>query len=209
MAKKQINLHRKPISKKEIDLSTKNIKKRMETIEARNEEEREFTDDELREFPKNVRNIETKAQNYEVTKTLYKPLNHYENIYEISSHFGDYILDYGISLLENGYIIKAGKLLNDVCGAEDWDRMWPYALFHKARIAAILREDDYVIEFLRRSFRTAAFFNDPSGIEKRLKWMIAKSPEFRRYERNSQFKRVIFYNYNTKEEKDKFSDGTF
>ncbi len=209
MVKKQKSLHGKSVSKKETEYPTKIIKKHIETIEDRNEEEREFTEKELRVFPSNVKNIETKAQNYEVTKTLYKPLNHYEDKYEISSHFGDYILDYGISLLENGYMIKAGEILNDVCGAENWDRMWPYALFHKARIAAILRKDDYVIEFLRRSCRTAAFFNDPSGIEKRLKGMIAKSPEFRRYERNSQFKRVVFHNYNTKEEKDKFSEGTF
>ena len=91
MVKKQKSLHRKSVSKKETEYPTKIIKKRIDPIEDKNEEEREFTENELREFPSNVKNIETKAQNYEVTKTLHKPLNHYEHKYEISYFFGDYI----------------------------------------------------------------------------------------------------------------------
>ena len=192
-----------------IESLTKKIQNRIEDNEKRYKEEREFTEKELRAFPKNVKDIDVKAKNYEVTKTLVKSLAHYKKKYEHSPQFGDYILKYGISLLENGDMMKAGEILNYVCGAEDWDRMWPYALFHKARIAAILKESEYVIEFLRRSFRAAAFFNEPSWRDDRLKEMTTKLPEFHRYKENPNLRRIITHNYNNREDRDKFREETF
>lgn len=124
-------------------------------------------------------------------------------------NLGINILKYGISLLENGYMIKAGGILNYVCGAENWDQMWSHALFHKARIAAILREYEYVLEFLRRSFRVAAYFNNPSGIEDRLKEMTRKLSEFHKYKGYPKFRRIIVHIYNNKEDRSKFSEETF
>ena len=89
MVKKQKNLHDKSVSKTDIESSINRIKNRMEKVEDRNEEEREFTENVLREFPNNVRNIETKAQYYEVTKTQEAPLDYYKNKYERNPQFGD------------------------------------------------------------------------------------------------------------------------
>ena len=190
-----------------IENVTMKIQKRKENNEK--EEERQFTEEELKVFPKNVKNIIVKAKNYEVTKTLGKSFVYYKKKYEHSPQFGDYILEFGISLLENEDMVKAGEILNYVCGAEDWDRMWPHALFHKARIAAILKEDEYVIEFLRRSFRAAAYFDEPAWGDDRLKEMTKKISEFHRYKGYPKFRRVIAHNYDNREDNDKFKEETF
>ena len=161
--------------------------------------------EKLMMYPKYVKNIDTKIDNSQITKTLVKPLTYYKNHY-INSAFGDHILEYGISLLENGYIINAGEILTYVWAAESEDTSWPQALFHKARIAAILKNADYVIEFLRMAFRAAAYFDNPPGTENRLKEMIEKLPEFNDYKDNLSFRRIITHNYNNVVDIDEFNN---
>jgi len=161
--------------------------------------------EKLMMYPKSVKNIDTTIDNSQITKTLAKPLNYYKNQYKKNQAFGDFILEYGISLLENGYIIKAGEILTYVCGAESQDTSWPQALFHKARIAAILKKADYVIEFLGKAFRAAAYFDNPPGTGRRLKEMTEKLSEFNDYRGSLSFRRIIIHNYNYAVDIDEFN----
>ena len=101
--------------------------------------------------------------------------------------------------------MKAGEILTYVWAAESEDTSWPQALFHKARIAAILKKADYVMEFLRMAFRAAAYFNNPPGTENRLKEMIEKLPEFNDYKGNLRFRQIITHNYNNVVDKKEFN----
>ncbi len=101
--------------------------------------------------------------------------------------------------------MKAGENLTYVWAAESWDTSWPQALFHKARIAAILKKDDYVFEFLKMAFRAAVHFDNPRGAENRLKDMIDKLTEFNDYKGNERFRQIITHNYNNSVDSDEFN----
>lgn len=165
---------------------------------------RKFSGEELRQFPENVEDIEEKSRNYNVERTLFKNKNIIEKNYDQAPQFGNYIVDYGIYLLENGELVEAGQILSCANGSENFDNMWPHALFHKARIAAILEEFDYMIEFLRRSFRAAVAHKDVCGGDQQFKIMTDTYYGFQRYRSHPRFRHVLTHNFNNKEDLDEY-----
>lgn len=173
-------------------------------LEGKSNPERELSGKELRVFPENVEDIEEKSKNYDVRRTFFEDKNEIESKYCNSPQFGDYIVDYGVYLLEHDNLVEAGKILSCANGSENFDNMWPFALFHKARIAAILEEFDYMIEFLRRSFRAAAAHEDVCGGQEYPKKMAESYYEFRRYRSHPRFKEVLAHNFNNKKDIDEY-----
>lgn len=169
-------------------------------IDEKSNPERSFEGAELRKFPEQVENIKEKEKDYEVRRTLYLSKDEVEENYEMAPQFGNYIVDYGVYLLEHGELIEGGQVLSCANGSENFDTMWPYALFHKARIAAILEEFDYMIEFLRRSFRAATVFEDVSGGQLQLKKMAVNYYEFQRYRSHPRFRQLLDHNFNNKKD---------
>ena len=158
---------------------------------------------ELYSFPENIKDIERKSQASNPEITLGIDLEYLKNIFEKHSSFGNHILEYGIALLEHKDLVKAGKILSQVCRAENWDNMWPYALLHKARIAALLGEVEYMLEFLQQSFRVAAYFKDVCGGDEKFKEMAKNLTEFHKNRDYPRFKQVLTYEYLNKEDYDK------
>ena len=95
-------------------------------------DQKKIDENDLHFFPKYVTDIEVKEKNYE--KIIQKNLAILEldkETYKKHSSVGDYILEYGKSLLKNGFLVKAGLILSRVCGSENWDNKLPYALLEK------------------------------------------------------------------------------
>lgn len=170
-------------------------------------DQKKIDGNDLHFFPKYATDIEVKEKNYEkiVRKNL-AILELDKEIYKKHSSFGDYILEYGKSLLKNGFLLKAGLILSRVCGSENWDNQFPYALLEKARIAAILGEKDFLFEFLRWTFATEAYFKDSVGGKKaELKRMATTDPESEKYRDLPRFKQIVDYIF-TEKELDMFYD---
>ena len=178
------------------------MKEHTKNIEERTPRKEQFSEEELKAFPKNVKNIDSKAENCKVEITLDESLDHYRKLYEDSSQFGLYSLQYGTSLLECGNLVKAGEVLNREIGSEDWDTEWPFALFQKARIAAILGEIEYIIEFLEWSLRTEFALSKLTHFRNNIKEKAENSPELKRYK--SYIKQTLAHNYDNEEDKEKF-----
>lgn len=181
----------------------------LSNIDKKSDPGRKFTEDELYHFPKNVERIEMKSSGYDVKKTLFKSKSLVERNFDTASQFGNYIVDYGIYLLENGDLVEAGMILSSANGSENFDNMWPYALFHKARIAAILEEFDFMIEFLRRSFRVAVNFKDVCGGDRELKIMADKYYEFQRYRSHPRFRQVLNHDFDNKKDMAEYGKELF
>ena len=114
------------------------------------------------------------------------------------------IYQYGTSLLNNGFLVEAGLILSGVYGSENWDNMFPYALLEKARIAAILEEEEFLFDFLRWTFAAEAYFKDSVGGKKvYLKRRILIYSAFEKYRDLPRFRQIIDHNY-TEEELDEF-----
>lgn len=175
------------------------IEEFLSKIDEKANPEREFTGQELREFPKNVENIKVKNSNYDVKRTLFKNRSIVEKKYNDNPQFGNFIVDYGIYLLENGDLVEGGEVLSCANGSENFDNMWPHALFHKARIAAILEEFDFMIEFLRRSFRAAVAHKDVCGGDRQFKEVADTYYEFQRYRSHPRFRQVLTHIFNKKD----------
>ena len=201
------------------DITQRNqIKFLTKNIEQRILNKKEFSEEELKAFPKNVENIDSKSKNCQVEVILVESLDHYEEIYEDSTQFGLYCLQYGISLMEHGKLVEAGETLNAVHGSEGWDSWWPFTLFQKARIAAILGEIEYLIEFLERALRTEFalerntrihIYKSPNVRISRsdIKEQVENSLEFQRYE--SYIKQTLAHDYDNEEDNEKFWQGNY
>ncbi len=170
---------------------------------------RKFSKDELYYFPRDVEDIEEKSIGYSVEKTLHLDKSYIKEQYEKAPQFGNYILDYGIYLLENGKLVKAGSILSEVCGSENFDNTWPYALFQKARIAAILGEFDFMIQFLRMAFVEAVVFKDVCGGDEKLKNMTMTYSEFKQYHDHPLFKQTVVHDYDNKKDQDEIDTSIF
>jgi len=170
-------------------------------------DQKKIDGNDLYYFPKHVTDIEVKEKSYK--KTIQKSLDILgldKETYEKHESFGNYILEYGKSLLKNGFLVKAGLILSHVCGSENWDNMFPYALLEKARIAAILEEKEFLFEFLRWAFTAEAYFRDSVGGKKaKLKGMTTTYPEFEKFRELPRFKQILDQNY-TRKDLDKFYD---
>ncbi|MFW9971711.1 MAG: hypothetical protein ACFFDF_16080, partial [Candidatus Odinarchaeota archaeon] len=163
--------------------------------------EKKIVGNDLYFFPKYVLEIEEKEKNYQniIQKNLIN-LEHSKETYEKNEAFGDYIYEYGRSLLNNGFLVEAGLILSCVYGSENWDNMFPYALLEKARIAAILEEEDFLFEFLRWAFAAEAYFRDSVGGKKLdLKRRILVDSAFEKYRDLYLFRQIIDHNYTEKE----------
>ena len=195
-----ITIKKNITQRNQIKFLTKNIEQRILN-------KKEFSEEELKEFPKNVENIDSKSKNCQVEVILVESLDHYREIYEDSTQFGLYCLQYGISLMEHGNFVEAGEILNAVHGSEGWDTDWPFALFQKARIAAILGEIEYAIEFLERSLRAEFVLSKKTYFSDDIKEKVENSLEFQRYK--SYIKQTLAHDYDNEEDNDKFWQGDY
>lgn len=195
-----ITIKKNITQRNKIKFLTKNIEQRILN-------KKEFSEEELKAFPKNVENIDSKSKNCQVEVILVESLDYYREIYEDSTQFGLYCLQYGISLIEHGNLVEAGETLNAVHGSEGWDTDWPFALFQKARIAAILGEIEYVIEFLERSLRAEFVLSEKTYFSDDIKEKVENSLEFQRYK--SYIKQTLAHDYDNEEDKDKFWQGDY
>ncbi len=202
MVKRQINLSGKPISQEDSEKSIKRVRNSVKKIEKRNPKSKEFSEGELKVFPKNLRNLNSKIKDIKIERTLEGDLNYFEKLYEQSPESALKTLNYGISLLENGDLVKAGEILNKVEGSEGWDSEWPYALLHKARIAAVMGEFEYTMEYLRRVIRAAVALGEVW--DSWIKEKIEELPEFQKYRKLVDYKLIMRHNFDTEEEKKKF-----
>ena len=98
--------------------------------------------------------------------------------------------------------MKAGEILNRVHGSEGWDTEWPFSLFQKARIAAILGEIEYLIKFLERALRAEFALVKKTHFRNNIKEKVEKSPEFQSY--RSHIAQTLAHDYDSKEERNKF-----
>lgn len=207
--KTQVNLSGKLVPAEVVASSIKKIEERMTITEQRVPKKKVISEKELKIVPNNIRNIEVRLEivrKFKIEKTLEESLAHYRAEYNRSPQFGTYKLNYGISLLEHGKIIEAAEMLDHVCGSENFDNEWPPALLHRARIAAFLKEFEYTLEYLRRSFRAAASLAGCgiSSKEKLLKELAQTLTEFQKYKNIPEFKQVIAHNYDNPDDYKKF-----
>ena len=169
-------------------------------------EGRKFTDEELFAFPENLENIEDLAPNCVLEHTISRRKEFLKKQYEDNPQFADYCVHYGLHLIENGELIEGCRILNRAYGV---DTKWAYAIFHKARVAAVLGEVEYMVEFLWRAFRTAECFKQLTGGATRLKQMARRYKEFRPYLDEPLFRQVCTHNYNTRKDRNGFFDDRF
>ena len=118
-----------------------------------------------------------------------RPLEHYKIKFERIPESGNCILEYGIALLESGNLIKAGEYLDHVYGSESFDTTWGLALLHKARIAALLGEVDYMLEFLKYALTEGSEFD--AFVYFKVIDNLKSLPEFQQYRDLPAFKEIL------------------
>jgi len=153
-------------------------------------------------FPRGVEGIKKKEEEYRKLISIdWLPCDA-EELYRKHSSFGIYILNFGIKLIDTGFLRRAGDILSQVCGCTNWDNTWPYALFHQARIAAILEEEEFMYEYLRWSFTAETYFRDIVSKKDDLRGLVCKYPEFDKYQNQSRFKAILKKKFSQQELKE-------
>jgi len=129
--------------------------------------------------------------------------NCYERMLEESPGYTSALLGKSTILIDRGKYNEAVKLLDRVEGGENWDHLWPYAIFQKARTAALQNSENETLTLIREAIRAGAALGDYRE-DLKLKKLVNKSPEFENYKALEEFKSILAHDFNTKEEKDKF-----
>ncbi|MFW9867694.1 MAG: tetratricopeptide repeat protein [Candidatus Thorarchaeota archaeon] len=146
---------------------------------------------------------EEKVDIYKKIKDVEGEFNCYEDMLKISPEYTEASVGKGKVLVDRGKYDEAIKLLDEVEGMMNWDNLWPIAIFHKARAAALQNDKNKAFQLIGESIRAGAAFNGLSG-ELDIKKLIKESHDFDQYRNLKVFKSILAQNYNTKEETDKF-----
>ena len=157
--------------------------------------------------PGNMYLWEDKVDIYQKLKNEQEEFNCYERMLEEWPGYTSALLGKGRLLVDRGKYDEAVKSLDRVAGGENWDNLWPYAIFHKARTAALQDNKNETFRLIKETIRAGAALCEISGSYREdldLKEIINKSPEFEKYKSMEEFKAILAHDYNTKEEKDKF-----
>lgn len=150
---------------------------------------------------------EDKVEIYKKLEDAEGEFNCYEKMLIHHPGYTEALVGRGRMLIDKGRYSEAIILLNEVEGAHNWDNLWPYAIFHKARAAALQEEKNKALDLIVKSIRSGAALCEVSGkyrVDLKIKELIMKYPEFDKYKNLKEFMSILSHDYNTEEEKDKF-----
>ena len=162
-----------------------------------------YIDKAIKLEPGNMNFWEEKVDIYKKLKGVEGEFKCYEEMLINSPEYTEALVGKGRMLVDRGKYDEAIKLLDEVEGMMNWDNLWPYAIFHKARAAALQNNTNKAFQLIEESIRAGAAFNDFSG-ELEIKKLIKESSDFDKYKELEEFESILTHTYNTKDESDKF-----
>lgn len=157
--------------------------------------------------PGNMYLWENLVKIYKKVKDREKEFNCYEEMLKEWPGYTSALLGKGRMLVDKGKYEEAIRVLDQVEGGENWDNLWPYAIFHKARAVARQNNKSEVFRLVEETIRAGAALSKISGSYRKdleIKELIKKSSDFEKYKNFIEFKSILAHDYNNKEEIDKF-----